>query len=123
MTMWVIIVGVLLVIAGFLTAVNPRIPLNFIRDNLDSLWLYLVAIVVRLLLGGLLVSQADQAIFPLTIAVLGWIIIIAALGLAIMGRRRFEHFIARMLNIFSPFGRAAGCLAIAFGSFLIYAFI
>jgi hypothetical protein len=78
---------------------------------------------VRLVLGALLVTQADLSRFPLTIELLGWLAIVAALVLAAIGRRNFQRLLVWVLSVMAPFQRAAGVFAAGFGAFLIYAFV
>ncbi|MBW2284657.1 MAG: hypothetical protein JRF65_08675, partial [Deltaproteobacteria bacterium] len=60
---------------------------------------------------------------PTVIEVIGWISIAAAIFLAVMGRRNFTRLMSWALSLSKPFARVGGIFAVAFGAFLIYAFI
>jgi hypothetical protein len=40
-----------------------------------------------------------------------------------MGRRNFNRLMSWALSLSKPFGRVGGVVAVAFGAFLIYAFV
>jgi hypothetical protein len=119
----IILFGALTVLAGAVIMVNPESIFGFLRNHLDKLALHIVAVVVRLIIGILLISQSSLSKFPLTIELLGWLSIFAALSLAVMGRQNFRRLMIWALSFLKPFGRVGGALAAAFGGFLIYAFI
>ena len=123
MTMLIIIFGLLMLLAGMSLFTNPDTIFKVLRDNSDKLWLHIGAVVVRLLLGALLVFQANVSKFPLTMEVIGWIAIFAAIVFTFIGRKRFKRLISWAFSMVKPFGRIGGVLAICFGSFLVYAFI
>lgn len=78
------------------------------------------AVIVRLLLGLALIIVAPDSRFPLTFEVLGWIAIIAAVGLALMGRNRVRRFIGWFERFSLAIVRLWLLFGIAFGGFLIY---
>jgi hypothetical protein len=55
--------------------------------------------------------------------VIGWLSIVAAIFLAVMGRRNFNRLMSWALSLSKPFGRVGGVLAVALGAFLIYSFV
>ena len=57
--------------------------------------------------------------YPTAILILGWISIVAAAVLGIMGRTNFKRLMSWALNVAPSFGRLGGLLAILFGGFLI----
>lgn len=82
---------------------------------------FYLAIGTRLLLGAALMTAASFSRFPRTFSVFGWIAIVAAVVLFLIGRRRFRDFAAWWLRKFSdPFMRVWLLAAVAFGAFLIY---
>ena len=102
---------------------NPEIIFGYLRNNLDKLSLHITAVVVRLAIGVLLITQANISNYPLTIEVLGWLSIIAALTFAVMGRGNFKRLMSWALSLLRPYGRIGGLFAAVFGAFLIYAFV
>ena len=123
MTLLIIIFGVLTLLAGIVIVISPEVIFGFLRNNLDKLVLHILAVVVRLFLGALLIYQSNISKFPFVIEVIGWLSIVAAIFLAVMGRRNFNRLISWALSLSKPFGRVGGVLAVAFGAFLIYAFV
>jgi hypothetical protein len=123
MSILIIFLGGLIFMAGVTLIANPETIFKVLRNNSKKLWLHIGAVVVRLLLGALLIYQADISQFPVSIEVIGWIAIFAAIVFAVMGRNKFQRSITWALTLFKPLGPFAGVLAISFGIFLIYSFI
>ena len=119
----IILFGLLTLLAGVIIVINPDIIFGYLRDNLDKPWLQFVAIIVRLVLGILLIHTAELARFPLIIEILGWLSIAAAITFALMGRQRFLKLMSWAFSLLKPYGRIGGLFAIAFGGFLVYAYI
>ncbi|MCK5707524.1 MAG: PigN domain-containing protein [Candidatus Aureabacteria bacterium] len=123
MTILIIIFGALTLLAGIVIVINPEVIFGFLRNNFDKLELHILAVVVRLVLGVLLIYQSNVSKFPFVIEIIGWISIVAAIFLAVMGRRNFHRLMSWALSFVKPFGRVGGALAVAIGAFLIYAFV
>jgi uncharacterized membrane protein YidH (DUF202 family) len=110
-------------LAGIIIVINPEVIFGFLRNNLDKPVLHILAVIVRLVLGVLLIDQSSISKFPLVIEIIGWLSIIAAIILAVMGRSNFNRLMSWALSFSKPIGRFGGILAAAFGAFLVYAFI
>jgi len=123
MTVLIIIFGALTLLAGIVIVINPEVIFGFLRNNLDKLVIHILAVVIRLVLGVLLIYQSSISKFPFVIEVIGWISIFAAIFIAVMGRRNFNRLMSWALSLVKPIGRVGGVLAVAFGAFLIYAFV
>jgi hypothetical protein len=123
MTLLIIIFGALTLLSGTVIVINPVVIFGFLRDNLDRLLLHILAVVIRLVLGALLIYQSDISRFPLVIEIIGWISIVAAIFLAVMGRRNFKLLMSWALSLSKPFGRVGGVITVVFGAFLIYSFV
>jgi len=123
MTETIILFGALTVLAGVVIIVNPEIIFGYLRRNLDNLAIHVLAVVVRLVIGVLLIHQSGLSRYPLVIELLGWLSIVAASALAVMGRRNFHGLMSSALNLLKPYGRIGGIVAAAFGGFLVYAFV
>ncbi|NOS35589.1 MAG: hypothetical protein GQ522_03015 [Deltaproteobacteria bacterium] len=123
MTVLIIIFGALTLLAGIVIVINPDFIFGFLRNNLDKLELHILAIVVRLILGVLLIYQTSVSKFPFVIEIIGWLSIVAAIFLAVIGRRNFNRLMSWALSFVRLLGRVGGVLAVAFGAFLIYAFV
>ena len=123
MTVFIIIFGTLTCLAGIVIVINPEVIFGFLRNNLEKMVLHILAVIIRLVLGALLIYQSNISKFPFVIEVIGWLSIVAAIFLAVMGRRNFSRLMSWALSLSKPFGRVGGILAVAFGAFLIYAFV
>ena len=123
MTVFIIIFGTLTCLAGIVIVINPEVIFGFLRNNLEKMVLHILAVIIRLVLGALLIYQSNISKFPFVIEVIGWLSIVAAIFLAVMGRRNFNRLMSWALSLSKPFGRVGGILAVAFGAFLIYAFV
>ncbi len=123
MTMLLIIFGVLILLVGLVIMINPELIFGFLRRYYTKPVVHVLAVVVRFALGMLLVGQAALSKYPAAISVLGWLAIIVALILAVMGRQNFLKLMAWALNELKAFGRLGGMFAAVFGGFLVYAFV
>ena len=123
MTIIIIIFGSLILLAGVLLLINPEIIFGFLGRNIENPAIQMIAVLVRLIIGALLVTQSSQSRFPLAIEVLGWILILAGISLAVIGQAKFRKLMSWVLTKFRAVGRIAGVVAIAFGGFLVYAFV
>ena len=102
MTILIIIFGALTLLAGIVIVINPEVIFGFLRDNLDKLELHILAVVVRLVLGILLIYQSDISKFPFVIEVIGWLSIVAAIFLAVMGCGNFKRLMSWALSLVKP---------------------
>lgn len=123
MTILIIIFGALTLLAGIVLVINPAIIFGFLQERLARPELHILAVVVRLVLGFLLIYESTVSKFPLAIEIIGWLSIVAAIVLGVMGRHNFKRLMSWALSFVNNVGRAGGVLAAAFGSFLIYAFV
>jgi len=119
MTVLIIIFGALTLLAGIVIVINPEAIFGFLRNNPDKPILHILAIVVRLVIGVLLIHQSNVSKFPFVIEFIGWLSIVAAVFLAVMGRRNFNRLMSWALSLLKSFGRFGGVLAAAFGGLLI----
>jgi hypothetical protein len=99
MTLLIIIFGVLTLLAGIVIVINPEVIFGFLRNNLDKLVLHILAVVIRLVLGALLIYQSNISKSPFVIEVIGWLSIVAAIFLAVMGRRNFNRLMSWALSL------------------------
>jgi len=123
MTTLIIIFGALILLAGVVIVVNPDIIFGYLRKRLDRLAIYIFAVVMRLILGALLLYESSLSKYPLVIEILGWLSLVAAFSIAVVGRHNFHRLMSWALSFVKPLGRVGGVIAAAFGGFLIYAFV
>lgn len=123
MTVLIIIFGALTLLTGIVIVIKPEVIFGFLRNNLDKMVLHILAVVIRLVLGALLIYQSNISKFPVVIEVIGWLSIVAAMSLAVIGRHNFNRLMSWALSLSKPFSRVGGIIAVVFGAFLIYAFV
>ena len=114
--------GILLLLAGISLLINPEFIIGWIEENMENISLYISAIVVRLVFGILFLAAARESKHPGIIKIFGYVFIIAAIILFLIGQGSFQNFINSVIPEFKPFARIIGLLSIAFGGFLFYAF-
>ena len=99
----------------------PQKLLQWTKDVMDAKWGIHFAVIIRLLLGAALLTAASTSKFPTTFLIIGWIAIVAAFGVLLMGRARLSKFVDWWFERFTPtVVRAWLLFALAFGGFLIY---
>ncbi|MES9993659.1 MAG: hypothetical protein ABW098_17050 [Candidatus Thiodiazotropha sp.] len=123
MTYIIILFGLLILLTGVIILITPEVIIRPLRDYSDKLSLHIVAVAARLILGVLLVSESEASRYPILIEILGWLSIIAAVVLALIGRTNFKRLMTWALSLVDTYGRAGGVLASLFGVFIVYAFI
>lgn len=123
MSTLIILFGALTLLAGIVLLVSPETIFGILRTNVEGLTVHVLAVVFRLILGALFIVQSGASGFPLAIEIIGWISIVAAVILTVMGRRNFVRLMSWALSLSKPLGRFGGVVAAAFGAFVVYAFV
>jgi hypothetical protein len=119
----IMLFGTATIVAGIIIVINPESVFGLMRRKLEFLGLHILAVVVRIIIGVALIMCAAESKYPTAILVLGWISIVAASVLGIMGRTNFRWLMSWALSLKPSFGRIGGFLAILFGGFLIHAVV
>lgn len=114
--------GILLLFAGISLIFKPEIIFDWILNNAEGSYIYIIAIVVRLTFGILFIAVSKESRYPSLIKFFGFLFIIAAIIFIFIGQEHFQKLISSIISTFKPFARVSGLFSIAFGSFLIYAF-
>ena len=117
----ILIFGVLTLVAGVIILIKPEIIFGILRSNVDSLSLHFLAVVVRIILGVALIGYASESKYPIILEVLGWISLVAAVVLGVIGRSNFTRLMKWALSLGSSYGRVGGFISVLFGGFLVYA--
>jgi len=119
----IIVFAAFIILAGIVIIINPDTIFNQLNNNVDNEALYYLAILVRALLGLLLLIEAKYSKFIITIEIIGWLSLAAAIVFALIGRARFIKLMTWALSLDKTYARFGGAAALGFGGFLIYAFI
>jgi hypothetical protein len=78
------------------------------------------AVGVRIVLGAALLTAAQVSNFPAIFTALGWIAILAAIGLLILGQSRMSQLVGWVARWPQGTIRVALVFGLLFGAFLIY---
>ncbi len=81
---------------------------------------FLFAVIIRVVLGAILLSEAANLKFPFAMKIIGAISILAAVVLLLVGQERMDRFIDWWIKQSEIVFRVASVLAFALGAFLIY---
>lgn len=119
----IIIFGVLIIAAGIGLLFKPDFIFEFLKRESTNTRLHIIAIAIRIIFGILFIYYAELSGYPIVIEAIGWIAIIAAIALILIGRKNFQHLIDWAVTFLKPYHTLGGFFAIAFGIFLVYAFL
>ncbi|MCL3778869.1 hypothetical protein EMN47_00560 [Prolixibacteraceae bacterium JC049] len=114
--------GILLVLAGISLLFAPEVIFDFLESNKNEMWVYVCAIVVRLILGVVLIIAANKSRHPLALKILGAFIVIIAFTFLFIGQQNLQQLITTVIEVFVPYARLMGVVSIGFGSFFLYTF-
>jgi hypothetical protein len=108
---------------SLLCAVGLFVPVQLV-SAVKAAWAHqaaiYLAVIIRLAVGLLLVFVASQSRFPLAFELFGWIAVVAALLVPVVGRQRIDQFIGWWERR-SPFSvRLWSLVGLVFGVFLMY---
>lgn len=99
---------------------SPNRLVKLIKGVMHEGWGMYIAVLARVLLGVSLILAARDSKFPMTLEILGWLTLVAAVVLLFVGRDRlsaliawFEHCSNSLIRLWMVFG-------VVFGGFLIY---
>lgn len=115
----VAVFGALVALLGLVGLVQPE-RFRSIFTAMDSQTRFIIAIALRLAMGGVLWWLADELRHPHVMRVLAAIAIFAAVMLLIMGRERLDRLIGWWLSRSDGLLRVSALFAAAFGVFLVY---
>ena len=114
--------GILLIAVGIFLFIKPDLLYGWVDNNVDSIGLYIAAIVFRLGLGVLLILSAKSSKYPNAFKILGGLAIVAAIVFILIGHARFIDFLSLFVPEFLPYSPVSALMGIGLGIFFIYAF-
>lgn len=115
--------GLFSILAGLLLLIRPDLITKFLDSSKNRPFLQISAVIGRAVLGAALVLTAAVSKFPGVLLWLGWLVLVAAIVLALIGRARFVRLMSWAQKIAERFGRIGGVIAAMFGAFLVYAYV
>ena len=117
------IFGLIIIALSAWGVIAPKTLVKKVLDLFDRPWGLFLAVGVRLVLGTLFVIAADETRFPTAFRFLGYLMLITAALIPLIGRQRISHLMGwfqakppAALRIWLIFG-------IAFGAFIVYAVV
>ena len=117
----VLVFGVTIFVAAGWGIFAPDKLMTLVTSTMHQRWGIYFAVIVRLVLGVALIGVAPASSFSIVLQALGWIAIVAAVGLVVAGRERVRKFIVWWSKRFSaPIIRLWLLFGLAFGAFLVY---
>ena len=119
MTLIVAIFGLLIAVLGAVAVVRPGV-FSQMFGAMSGQAVWVLAVVLRLALGTLLLMVAADTRLPQVINILGWIAIVAAVVVLLLGPERLEALVKWWLSRRDGWLRASAAFACAFGAFLAW---
>jgi multisubunit Na+/H+ antiporter MnhG subunit len=119
MTIFVALLGALVVIAGAVGVVSPA-RFRGMFTAMPARTRFVLAVVIRLAMGALLWFLADELRHPLVMRVLAVIAVVAAVVILVMGQARLDRFVDWWLERSDSVMRVSCLIACAFGAYLVY---
>lgn len=116
----VLALGVVVAALSLWGLLAPDKMMNLVTGTLDKDWGIHFAVVVRLFFGAALIIAAPDSRFPEVFEIIGWIAIVAAVAIVLMGRGRLRRFVAWFDRLSQTMIRIWLLFGIAFGAFLVY---
>lgn len=116
----VFLIGLLVCVLSVWGCFVPDRLTKLVMRVMDQDWGIYFAVVIRLLMGAALIVAAPVSRFPVVFEILGWIAIVAAVALILIGRERMAALIAWFLRSQAWLIRVWLLFGMAFGGFLIY---
>lgn len=106
--------GILIILGSGYGLADPEALIRLVK-KFSSAGGYVIAIVVRVILGAAALLAAEASLLPVFLQIIGGLALLAAVSLLLMGRPRFEQLIrwvasfsAAVLRLWLTFGMLFG---------------
>ena len=116
----VLLFGIAVCVVSAWAMLVPKMLRQLVTTTTDETWGYYFAAAVRVVLGLALIFAASGSRFPTAFQIVGWLALIAAVGLLIIGQERLRKLVDWFNALSDKIVRAWLVMAVAFGLFLIY---
>ena len=120
-----LLLGLALVIIALCVygVITPKGLIGLVMGVWDKSYAMFLAVVVRIALGVLILVAAETSRFPTVFFIIGWISIVAAIAIAIVGKERIGKVIGWGMQLPQLLMRMWCLFGVAFGLFLGYGVI
>ena len=112
--------GVTIMVSSLAGIISPDRLMRAVRSVMDQNWGIVFAVVVRIVLGVSLLLAARASKFVMPFQVLGWLALIAAAVLPVVGRNRLIFLLDWLQSLSGIFIRLWLVFGVLFGAFLLY---
>lgn len=116
----VMVLGVTVLMLAAWGIFSPDSLVRMVTNAMDQSYGMYLAVIVRLILGAALIIVAPVSRFPVIFEVLGWLTLIAAAGVIIVGRERIRRVLAWFAQSSAAMIRLWLLFGMAFAGFLVY---
>ena len=118
------IFGLLIAAMSLLVLITPATPIRIIEawrgSGLTPLRIF--ASVIRIALGILLILGAASTRYPITVEVIGWLVLAVGIAFLLISSTLFDRLLSWVIGWLSPARvRIGGLLGAVFGGFLAFA--
>ena len=113
-----IVLGVLMIAVGLAGLARPNAVQRWVA-SMDAMPRYALAVGVRLAMAAFLIAVAPEARWPSPTRVLGYVVLVAALGVLLVGPARLGALVEWWSTKPSTALRVASATAVALGALLI----
>ncbi len=114
--------GLLIILLGISILFNSEGLYDWAEKNIENIIFYISVIVARLVLGLSLIFAAKESKYSDAIKIFGYLTILGAVFVILIGHNGFQNLMNSLLPIFKPYAPVSSLIGIALGGFLIYAF-
>ena len=121
MTYLVLLFGLVISLGSVVMVFRPDLVIGFITKHSDTLGLHLFAVLIRVIFGVALVMGAAESKYPTVLLVFGWLLLLIAVILSLIGRARFKNLATWAVTLSPILQRFAAVFGFLLGCFLIYA--
>ncbi len=123
MIMTIAIFGLIIIALSAWGVFAPKTLAKKVLDQFDRPWGLYLAVGVRLVLGALFVMAADETRFPTTLRFLGYLMLITAALIPLIGRQRISRLMGWLQSKPPALMRIWLIFGVAFGAFIVYAVV
>ena len=123
MTITIAIFGIMIIALSAWGVVAPKMLTNMVVDAFNRPWGLYFAVGVRIALGALFVMAADETRFPGIFRFLGYLMLIAAALILVVGKQRINRLMTWLQAKPPVMMRMWLIFGLAFGAFVVYAVV
>jgi len=117
----VLIFSALTFLAGIAITIKPKTIFRFLDGYSELFVMHVMAVILRLIIAVALISCSAQSKFSITLQIIGWLSLVAAIILALIGRQRFKALINWVVSIAPLYHHLGGFVTMVLGGFLFFA--